>query len=182
MGWNQIWLAQPKAAESPPKIAAKQVNIDVSLMALRSCNVVVTKPSAHSTIHYIEKQTNQATRFLRPSILLAPCESKESLAKTFWIITDFPLTESHSWVSRDKCILYQLFPQTKNIFLVNGWITNLSRNCSSRIREDEKCRIPGRKEQTLNRHYLARIKSGTTQFLGARKCKILGESFLTMYI
>ena len=48
-----------------------------------------------------------------------------------------------------------------------------------------KCRIPRRKqtiEQLLNRLNLARMKSGTTQSLGARKCKILGESFLTMDI
>ena len=37
-------------------------------------------------------------------------------------------------------------------------------------------------KQTLNRHYLARIKSRTTQFLGAQKCKIFGESFFTVYI
>ena len=62
---------------------------------------------------------------------------------------------------------------------------NLSKDCSSRIREDEEMSYSGQEtdiEQLLNRLNPARMKSGTMQFLGAQKCKILGESFLTMYI
>ena len=62
---------------------------------------------------------------------------------------------------------------------------NLFKDCSSRIREEKEMSYSGQEtdiEQLLNRLSLARMKSGTTQFLGARKCKILGESFLTMYI
>ena len=62
---------------------------------------------------------------------------------------------------------------------------NLFKDCSSRIREDEEMSYSGQEtdiKQLLNRLNPARMKSGTTRFLGAQKCKILGESFLTMYI
>ena len=45
------------------KFAAKQANINVSFMALRSCNVLLQNRLRKAQVHYIEKRTNQATRF-----------------------------------------------------------------------------------------------------------------------
>ena len=94
---KSILVAQPKAAVSPPKIAAKQANFNVSFMALRSCNVVCYK-TVCAKLKYITLKNEPIRRpdFLRPSILLAPCEANESLAKTFWVRTDVPFTKFHS--------------------------------------------------------------------------------------
>ena len=75
-----------------------------------------------------------------------------------------------------------IIPSNKKYIFSERSNHRLSQKLLFSDREDEKCRIPGRKKQTLNRHYLAKIKSCTTQFLEAQKCKIFGESLLTVYI
>ena len=109
MGWNQFWLAQSKAAESPPKIAANQVNIHVSLMALRSCNVVCYKTvcAQHKCITLKNKLIRRLDFSGHPSYCVHVNLMKVWL-KLFESEQILHWRKSHSWVSRNKCILYQL--------------------------------------------------------------------------
>ena len=132
----------------------------------------VTKPSAQSssTLHW---KTNQSgNTILRPSILLAPCESNESLAKTFWIRTDVPLTKIPFLSIKKKINAFYIIIPSNKKYIFSEWFDH--KPLQKLLFSDQggwKMLYSGQEEtdikQTLNRHYLAKIKSCTTQFLEA---------------